>query len=197
MEYSMDAVAGKMIIVIVVLSAIIAAVSYFLFASISGETTLMATVLGVNGRATTADTIPFSVGVLFALTVNVIKIVLMKRAVINSLKREERSAAMYLKGQYLLRLAVAGVVLFLAGYFHANVQNEAGNPMYVNFMGAFFGIFAFPVAAHSMRFFLRDALKDNDEILVASTKSSDAVKDAIDELNTIGAAEDDTRLADE
>ncbi|MCL2198125.1 MAG: hypothetical protein FWB80_04300 [Defluviitaleaceae bacterium] len=197
MEYTMEAVAGKMITVIVVLSAIIAGISYFLFMSISADTMMMATILGVNTGATAADAIPFIVGILLAMGVNIAKVILMKRAVTNAIKREEGAASMYLKGQYFMRLIITAVVLLIAGYLHSNALTVENNPLYVNFMGAFFGIFTFPVATHSMRFFLRDALKDDDGILNAPKSSAnDIVQDAIDKLNAIGAEEDPIESTD-
>lgn len=184
MDYSMEAVANKMILVIVVLSVVIAAVAYFLFVSIDGsdENLLLATILGVGvGEARTSDAIPFATGVLMAMCVNIAKVLLMKRAVDNALKREAVSAKLYLQGQYFARLVIMAGVLFLAGWLHANMQNDVSNPQVVNFMGAFFGVLVFPVATHSMRFFLKD-----EPGVELKKDSKSTVQTAIDELNQIG-----------
>ncbi|MCL2456033.1 MAG: hypothetical protein FWD19_00615 [Defluviitaleaceae bacterium] len=188
----MNAVANKMILVIVCLSVLIAAASFFVFASLAENEniTILATIMGVNENSQTADTIPFAIGVSFAAALNVAKVLLMKRAVNNAVTRDELSAKMYLKGQYFLRLVITAVVLFVVGWLHANACNEAGNPQYVNFMGAFFGIFTFPVSTYSMRFFFRHELKDNPELWVKPAPD-DTVQDAIDKLKAFGDEKDE------
>jgi hypothetical protein len=87
----------------------------------------------------------------------------MKRAVTNAVERDANAAKLYLKGQYFIRLMLMVAVFLAAGLLHANAVNDAGNPQYVNMMGAFFGIFTFPIASYAMRYFLRDVLVDNPE----------------------------------
>ncbi|MCL1883167.1 MAG: hypothetical protein FWF81_05365 [Defluviitaleaceae bacterium] len=194
MEYSMEAVANKMIVVIVALSAVLSFVGFLLFSAMAGnaDAVLFATLMGVSASGLqTTDAIPFAVGIAFAMLINIIKVVLMKRAVGNAVNREAETAKYYLKGQYFIRLVITGVILLVAGWLHANMQNEAGSPLYVNFMGAFYGIFAFPVAIYSMRFFFRNALKDNpSEFIDYSGESANEVQDAINKLKTIGAEDD-------
>lgn len=187
MEYSIDAVAKKMIMVIAGLSVLTAAAGYFLFTHVAGneDSFLLATILGVNSEtAEASDAIPFIAGIFTVMCLNIAKVILMKNAVSNSLKREALAAQMYLKGQYFVRLVITAVVLCIVGYFHAYVQNDAGNPQYVNFMGAFFGIFTFPVSSYSMRFFFKDAMKDNPELYV-KIEETDPVQKAIDDLKSV------------
>jgi hypothetical protein len=141
--------------------------------------------MGVNKNSQALDTIPFAIGVSLVAVLNVVKVLLMKRAVNIAVTRDEYSAKMYLKGQYFLRLVITATVLCIAGWLHANAHNEAGNPQYVNFMGAFFGIFTFPVSTYSMRFFFRNELKDNPELWVKAAPDN-ATQDAIDKLNAFG-----------
>jgi hypothetical protein len=186
----MNAVANKMIFVIVCLSVLIAAGSLLIFVTLAGNdgSVVFSSIMGVSTDSRVSDTIPFAVGTALAAGLNVTKVLLMKRAVNAAVTRDEHSANMYLKGQYFLRLIITAFVLFLAGWFHANVRDPVtGNPQYINFMGAFFGIFTFPVSTYSMRFFFRNELKDNPELYTTVTENT--VQDAIDKLNAIG--EDD------
>ncbi|MCL2386096.1 MAG: hypothetical protein FWC89_00965 [Defluviitaleaceae bacterium] len=187
MDYSMDAIASKLVMVIAGLSVLVAVIAYALIASVSGDTemSLLAIILAVNiDNTTNANAIPFFLGIAMAMSVNIAKVFLMKRAVSNAVKREAVAAKLYLQGQYFLRLIITGIVLLVAGLLHPNT---------VNFMGTFFGILTFPVAMYSMRFFIRDDVKDNhSEILEASKDSSNnSVQDVINELNAIGAVNDD------
>jgi hypothetical protein len=197
MDYSMDAVANKMILVIVGLSAVMSVFGFVIYMVISGNpesSPVMGMLLGINNvpDVRTADAVPFAIGVSMVMCLNVAKVLLMKRAVNNAVKRDSVAAKLYLQGQYFSRLVLTAGVLFLAGWLHTMV-NEAGNPQYVNFMGAFFGIFTFPVATYSMRFFLRDELNDNK--LPESTEQikKSVTQSAIDELNAIGAASEETQ----
>ena len=169
MEYSMDTVANKVIMVIVGLSFLISAGGYFFFMS----------------RDNTAAAFPFAAGVLMAMGLNIAKVILMKQAVNNAVKREALAAKIYLQQQYFLRLVITCVVFLTAGWLHANVTDETGNPRVVNFIGTVFGIFTFPVAMYSMRFFLRKELKDAEPL--ESDKSTSIVQDSINELKAIGA----------
>jgi len=187
MEYSIDIVANKMVLVISGLSVIIALIGYFILASMAGnaDASLLArTLMGVNLRqeVRAADAIPFAVGVGMAMGLNIAKVILLKRAVNNSLKREANEAKFYLKGQYFLRLVLTIAVFVIVGLFHSS------DPQHINAMGTVYAIFTFPIAVYSMRFFMRDALKD--EILEGKIDSGNAVKSAIEELKAIGAGEE-------
>jgi len=201
MEYSMNAVANKMILVIVCLSVLIAAGSYFIFASLAGNesVTVLATIMGLRTASQVSDTIPFAAGVAFAMGLNIAKVLLIKRAVNNALTRDEFAAKMYLKAQYLLRLVLTGAVLLAAGLLHINafssLENpQSVNPVYVNLMGTFFGIFTFPVSTYLMRFFFRNALNETPEFLAATPENT--MQDAIDKLNSIGENDDLTTLGE-
>jgi len=184
----MNAVANKMILVIVSLSALIAMGSFFLFSSLAkhDEVTPFATCLGTFMEPTKPrDAIPFAVGVSFAMFLNISKVLLMKRMVNNALTRDENDAKMYMKGQYFLRLVLTAIILIIVGTLHSNDIDAGVNPQYVNFMGTFYGIFTFPVSVYSMRIFFRKALTDNPDLYVKCEESGNGVQDAIDKLNSL------------
>jgi len=192
MDFSVDAVAGKMVAVIIAISAIMMVSGFIIFASLAGNddaSVLLGMILGVIASTVeVADGIPFAVGIFAVMCLNIAKVLLMKRAVNNSLERETGQAKLYLQGQYFTRLVLTAAVLFVAGWLHSERLNDAGNPQYVNFMGAFFGIFSFPLAIYSMRFFLRKELKEN-ALPESSGKGKSVVASAIEELKAIGNTE--------
>ncbi|MCL2047945.1 MAG: hypothetical protein FWG87_04380 [Defluviitaleaceae bacterium] len=166
MDFSMSAVAKKQIIVIIAASAVFSLCGYLLFSAFAGDTqsALFSSLMGVNSHANAADTLPFTIGIFIAMLLNIIKVLMLKRMVANAVERDEQSAKNYLKVQSLSRFTITAVVLVITAWLHSSVTNEAGNPLVVNFMGVFFGIFTLPIAAHSMRFFLRGHLKEKQEI---------------------------------
>jgi hypothetical protein len=117
----------------------------------------------------------------------------MKKAVSAAMQHEALMAKLYLQRQYFTRLILMAAVLGVTGWLHANSQTELGNPQYVNFMGAFFGVLLFPVATHSMRFFLREELKDAPvELLKPDDDSAKStVKEITEQLNAIGTDENE------
>jgi hypothetical protein len=195
MEYSMNAVANKMIMVLAVLSGVVAVIGYVILMTLSEDAMLLATIMGVNVQtASVSDAFPFMAGVLVALGVNIAKVILMKRAVDNAMQHEALQAKLYLQRQYFTRLILMAAALGATGWLHANAQTDGGNPQYVNFMGAFFVVLLFPIATHSMRFFLRDELKDAPQEILKPEKESgkSTVNEIMDELNAIGAENNDS-----
>ena len=164
MEYSIDAVAGKVIQVIVVLSILIA----------------------VGGAAyfrATEEALPFAAGVAMAMAVNIVKVLLLKKANINSLTKDPTSAKFHLQYTYFLRLVLTAAVLAVAALLHPN---------YVNLFGTVFGIFTLHVSFYSMRYFFRHALAD--EIMTASANiPSSPTQDAIQEINAIVSEYDEAK----
>ena len=165
----------------------VAGVPLYMLLAQNPDSLIFAAAMGIRTpeAVTLYDAIPFAVGISMVATVNIVKMLLMKRAVQKAVERDASSATMYLKGQYFIRLILMLVVLLAAGLLHANVVNEAGNPQYVNLMGAFFAIFTFPIASYSMKYFLRDVMVDNPELYIKYDEKS-ATQIAIDELNSIG-----------
>lgn len=190
MDYSVDAIAGKLILVIAVISVAIAGAGYFVYVWLTGNpdaSIAVFSIMGVTqGHAAVADTIPFATGVLAAMGLNIAKVLLMKRAVAGAMKRDAITAKLYLQGQYFLRLVLTAAVLIAAGVLHGMRPDNVINPHYLNFMGTFFGIFSFPLAMYSMRLFIKDEPKD---IVLEESEEKSTVQSAIDELNAIGAEE--------
>lgn len=186
MDYSMDAIAGKIVLVIVALSILVALGGSAVFMFLFDDPSLVLTmIMGVNVAAGPADAVPFAQGVGAAMFLNIAKIVLMKRAVTGALKRDAVSAKLYLQGQYFLRLVLTGVVLLGVGWLHG-MPGEAGNPQYVNFMGTFFGILTFPLAMYSSRFFIKDIKDAPVELESSDEQEKSPVQSAVDLLKAIG-----------
>jgi len=163
MEYSVDAAANKMILVIVCLSTIIAAGSFVFFRNIE-------------------ETIPFAIGVAMACGLNVAKVVLLKRSVLNATTKEANAAQLHLQSTYFLRLLLTVAVLLTAGLLHANGG-------YVNLIGTALGLLVFHVASYSMRYFLREHLVDGVIVSSAEAGGVSSAQDAIDKINDITAGD--------
>ena len=164
MEYSIDAVAGKVIQVIVVLSILIAFGGAVYF-------------------RTTQEALPFAAGVAMAMGVNIAKVLLLKKANADSLKKDPASAKFHLQYTYFFRLVLTAAALGVAAFFHPN---------YVNLFGVVFGIFTLHISFYSMRYFFRHALED--EIMTASAdRSLSPTQDAIQEINAIVSEYDETK----
>ena len=164
MEYSIDAVAGKVIQVIVVLSILIAVGGAFYFRTVE-------------------DAAPFAAGVAMAMAVNITKVLLLKKANESSLAKDQHSAKIHLQYTYFLRLILTAAVLVAAALIPDN---------YVNLFGAAFGIFTLHVSFYSMRYFFRHALAD--DIMTASVNiPSSPTQDAIHEINAIVSEFDEAK----
>ena len=90
--------------------------------------------------------LPFVLGVLLGAGVNVVKILLLERAVARAVDMEEKSGANYIRVQYFLRFLFTGAALALAAIAPDHI---------LSLWGAVAGIFTFPIAAHSLRFFVK------------------------------------------
>ena len=164
MEYSIDAVAGKMILVIVVLSILI---------SIGGAIYFQ----------TVDEAAPFAAGVAMTMALNIAKVLLLKKAVANSLTKDAFSAKAHLQYTYFLRLILTAAVLVAAALIPDN---------FVNLFGAVFGIFTLHISSYSMRYFFRHALAD--EIIASSANiPSSPTHDAIQEINAIVSEYDEAK----
>lgn len=132
MDFSIESVVNKLILVLVCVSVLIA-VGGGVFYYFSSESPLN-------------YTIPFGVGVLFALVSNVSKALLLKRAILKvTQKSDVNSAKIYFSIQYFLRMAITGVALILAALIPDNI---------VSLVGAAIGVFAHPIAMHILRIFI-------------------------------------------
>ena len=126
MEFTIDSVANKMILVIIVLSALVAAGGAVFFLSY--------------------EAIPFAIGVAMAMGVNIAKVILLKQAIKKTVDIESsKSAKIFFQIRYFLRFALTVAVLFAAAIIPDNI---------VNLWGAVIGIFMHPLSVYAMRFFV-------------------------------------------
>jgi len=161
MEYSLEAVAKKMIFVIVCASAVIALGGYIFYQS--------------------ADAMPFAIGVMMAMGVNIIKVLWLKKTVNNAADMQVKSAKRHTQIQVFLRLVLTAGVFLAAGLLHST---------HVNLIGTALGIFSLPIASYSMHFFFK-----NHHSNILKEAEVHAYQDAIDEINTI-VTEKETKAAD-
>jgi len=160
MEFTMDAVANKMILLIICLSALVmvgGAVFFHFHPSFY-----------INGA------IPFAVGVAMAMVVNVTKVFWLKKTINKTVDMDApKSAKLFFQLQYFLRIVFTGVVLLIAALVPDHI---------VNLLGVIIGILTFPIAMRLMQFFIpKDA-----EIITDIPPKVDFVQDSIDEIEAIG-----------
>ena len=161
MEYSMDAVARKMIQVILFLSALIAVGGIVFFRL--------------------PQALPFVTGVSMAAGVNVAKVFLLKKAVTDAVKKDAASAKVHIQATYFMRLMLTLAVLLAA----ALLPND-----YVNLMGTVIAIFTLPISTYSMRYFFRHQLGE-DIMTASVNMPSNSAQDAINEINAIVSEKED------
>jgi len=155
MEFSIGAVANKIIVAIICISALIAvggAVFFHASAAFSLE-----------------EAVPFGVGVAMAMCANIAKILLLKRAIIKVTDiNSTPNAKVHFQVQYFLRLMLTAGVLLLAALLPDSVAS---------LLGAEIGIFAHPLAMHIIRFFIpTDALMSPDKPVQSGQDSVDNIK---------------------
>ena len=158
MEFTIDSVANRMILVIICLSALVV-VGGFIFFYVS-------TAFYVN------ETVPFGVGVLLAMAHNIIKVIWLKKTInavvdMNTAKR----AKYFYQFQYFLRLLLTAAVLVIALFIPDNI---------VNIFGVVVGILTFPITMRLMQFFIPPDVEIPKESIFSSP-----VNDAISEIESI------------
>ena len=171
MEYSIDAVSKRMILVIAILSVLIAVgggIFHFTHSDIH-------------------EIVPFALGVAIAMCVNIIKVLWLKRTVENSVNMEARSAQLHLQGQYFIRLVLTGGALLAVVFIPDEI---------VSLWGAIFGIFTLPIASYSIQFFLKGQMSDIITNPVGAV-SVNSANDAINEINAIVAEKEAETLAEQ
>jgi len=162
MEFSMNAVVNKMILII----------------------SLIALALAIGGYVfyTSTEAIPFAVGVAMGAGVNIIKILWLRVSISKAITMDANAATIHLKMQYFLRLMLTFAVLVLAGLLHGT---------YVNLIGmALALVLTMPIATYSMRLFLPKD-EHVEAINGAFVASSSPTQDAIDQINAIASSETD------
>jgi len=161
MEFSVNAVANKMILVIILVSVAIALGGLVFYRS--------------------TETIPFVIGVAMGSGVNVIKVLWLKRTVNKAVTMEATAATNHLKMQYFMRLMLTLAVLLIGGFLHGGG--------YVNLIGIGIALLAtLPVASYAMQYFIPKD-EHTEAITSAATAKSSPTQDAIDEINKVAAKE--------
>lgn len=159
MEYSMDAVANRMITIIIGLSILIALAGWTYF--------------HLNSNPLAA--IPFAVGVAMAMCVNIIKVFWLKKMVNVSVSLDAGAASLHMKTQYFKRLILTAGVFLVAALAPDNI---------VNLIGVVCGIFTLTIATYSIQFFFKNQLVDM-VVNPASALNASSTQDAVDEINSI------------
>jgi len=160
MDYTVDAVAKKVIQIVIFLSLIVALGGVVFYRS--------------------ADAIPFIVGVGMATAINIAKVMMQKKTVERAVTLSSRSAQLHMQSQYFFRLILTAGVLLVAGYMHANFDAR-----HVNLFGVVFGIPTLHIASYAIKFFIKD---DNPaEPLEGYSSGISSTDDAIRDIQNLAA----------
>jgi hypothetical protein len=137
MEFTMDAVANKMILLVICLSLalmVIGAAFFYFHPSFH-----------INGA------LPFATGVAIGMAVNIVIIFWLKKAITKAVDMEVGGAAkVFFQFQYFLRIVFTGVALLAAALFPDSA---------VNLLGAVAGILMLPIAMRCMQSFIPNDAK--------------------------------------
>jgi len=126
MEFTIDAVANKMIMVLLGLAVLVA--------------------LGGLAFFRSYEAIPFAIGAGMAAFTNVVRVVWLKKTINKSVEMETPKGAKYFfQIHYFLRIVFTGVMLLIAALAPDNI---------VNLLGVIIGILTFPVAMRLMQLFI-------------------------------------------
>lgn len=87
------------------------------------------------------DFLPFMLGVFLGTALSILKVLLLERAVDNTLKMKQNQARNYASIQHILRLFLTGVVLFLGAIVPQ-----------ISLWGVVAGVFAFQISAYNIKF---------------------------------------------
>jgi len=160
MDYANTAI-SKLAMVIVVLSVLIGLGAAVFF----------------HINATHYQILPFAVGVMMAMVLNIVKIFWLKKAVISlSHMDNKKSAVVRFQIHYFLRLVLTAVVFLIAVLLPDNI---------INFFGVVFGIFTLPIATKFIRFFI-----PTPSTSFEMPASGGVVNDAVAKLESIGRDEE-------
>ena len=89
----------------------------------------------------------FPLGVVLSSALNVLKVILLERAIQKTLDMEDpKSGSNYIRIQYLLRYFLSGAVLVVAGLITRYVD-----PPFINIIGALVGIFTMQISVIIVR----------------------------------------------
>jgi len=165
MEFTIDAVANRIILIIICLSVLVAVGGVVFFQ--------------MHSSFAPAGAIPFMVGVAMAMVMNIIKILWLKKAInIVTNIQSTKPAQVQLQLHYFLRLVFTGLVLLAAILAPDNI---------VNFFGTVIGIFTLTAAMHILRLFI----PSDAPMLVNMPSKIDPVQEAIDKMEAAIAEKED------
>ncbi|MCL2285829.1 MAG: hypothetical protein FWC32_05620 [Firmicutes bacterium] len=132
MEFTIDAVANKMILIIIGLSVLVMVGGVIFFQ--------LHPAFYFNGA------FPFAVGAAMAMGVNIVKVIWLKKTINKTVDIDApQHAKLFFSLQYFFRIIFTGVVLLIAALAPDNI---------VNLLGVIIGILTFPVAMRLMQFFI-------------------------------------------
>jgi len=128
-DTSIHAIANKWIIMIVILSAFVIVGGYFWGYVFT----------------TTIEILPFSVGVVAMMVMNIISVLWLKKVVENAIDMEANTAGNYMRMQKLFRFLAIGAVLAIA---------VAAPDSIISLPGALASVFTLPVAMRLLYYFI-------------------------------------------
>jgi len=160
MEFSMNAVVNKMILIILLVA--------------------MALVIGGYVFYMSYEAIPFAVGVAMGAGVNVVKILWLKKSIDRAVTMDPNAATLHLKGQYFLRLMLTLAVLLIGGFLHGT---------YVNVLGIGLALLlTLPIASYAMRLFIpKDEHTEAINGAFAAPAPANHTQDTINQINALAS----------
>jgi hypothetical protein len=160
MEFSINTVATKMILIILCLSVLIMIGSVAFFY--------------IHPNFETIDAVPFSVGVVMAMGLNAVKVIWLKKTINKTVDmKTPRSAKLFFQLQYFLRIVFTGVILLIAALAPDNI---------INLLGVIIGILAFPISMRFIKFFIPPDV----EIPTKTPLQTDFIQDSVNEIEALG-----------
>jgi len=87
------------------------------------------------------DFVPFAVGVILGATLNILKVIMIRRIVNKATDVEKPISPLHVQGQFFLRFILTIAVLALAAIFN-----------FINVFGVVAGLFTMPIARYAMSF---------------------------------------------
>ena len=124
-DTSIQAIAHKWIIMIIVLSALVIGGGYFFYRSM--------------------ETVPFAVGVVAMMVMNIVSVLWLKKAVENAVDMEAVTAGNYMRLHKLLRFFAIGAILAISVFAPDSI---------ISLTGALVGVFTLPIAMRLLYFFI-------------------------------------------
>jgi len=126
----------------------------------------------VSAASETIEAVPFGVGVLMAMGLNIVKVIWLKKAINATVDMDTPKTARYFyQFQYFLRLLLTAAILLIAALAPNNI---------VSLIGVVAGIFTFPITMRLMHFFI-----PQDVEIPRESGKVDPVQEAIAQIEQI------------